>query len=228
MNWLSNFLGSSVGRKLLMALTGLFLCTFLVVHMMGNMQLLNNDGGQAFNYYAHFMGHNPLIQLISKVNLLLILIHVVDGLWLTYRNRQARPQKYAVAPTSSSWASRNMALLGTLLLVFLIIHLKSFWFETKFGSLPLTTVNGEQVHDLYAIVREAFSQWWYVLIYLLGLLSLAYHLLHGFQSAFQTLGINHAKYTPAIKIFGVLFSVFIPIGYAAQPIVMFLRSNGIL
>lgn len=228
MKWFFTFLNSSVGRKLIMSLTGLFLCTFLVIHMLGNMQLLKSDGGVAFNQYSHFMGHNSLIQLISKVNFLLILFHLIDGLYLAYKNRQARPVKYAVSPTSSTWASRNMAILGTFILVFLIIHLKTFWFRAKFGEVPHVTIGEQEIHDLYSIVVEAFSQGWYVAIYLVGLLALAYHLLHGFQSAFQTLGINHPKYTPFIKALGVAFAIGIPLAFATQPIFLYLKQAGIL
>lgn len=228
MKWIFTFLNSSVGRKLIMALTGLFLCTFLLVHMSGNMQLLKSDGGVAFNSYSNFMAHNPLIQLISKMNFLLILFHLVDGLLLAYRNKQARPVKYALTPTSSTWASRNMAILGTLILVFLVIHLKTFWFRAKFGTIPSVSIDGHEVHDLYSVVLEAFSQWWYVAIYLIGLIALAYHLLHGFQSAFQTLGINHPKYSPAIKALGIAFAIGIPLAFATQPIFIFLKQAGIL
>jgi succinate dehydrogenase / fumarate reductase cytochrome b subunit len=228
MNWFITFLRSSVGKKLIMSLTGLFLCTFLVIHMLGNMQLLKSDGGVAFNHYSHFMAHNGLIQLISKVNFLLILFHLVDGLFLAYKNKQARPEQYAVAPKSSTWASRNMAILGTLILVFLIIHLKTFWFAAKFGQVPSINIEGQEMHDLYSVVVAAFSQWWYVGIYLVGLLALAYHLLHGFQSAFQTLGINHPKYTPAIKALGTAFAIGIPLAFATQPIFLFLKHVGIL
>lgn len=211
-----------------MSLTGLFLCTFLVIHMLGNMQLLKGDGGVAFNHYSHFMAHNGLIQLISKVNFLLILFHLIDGLFLAYKNKQARPEKYAVSPRSSTWASRNMAILGTFILVFLIIHLKSFWFLAKFGEIPSVTIDGEQMHDLYSVVVAAFSQWWYVAIYLVGLLALSFHLLHGFQSAFQTIGINHPKYTPTIKILGIAFAIGIPLAFAIQPLFVFLKQSGIL
>lgn len=228
MSWVTNFLSSSVGRKLIMALTGLFLCLFLVIHMLGNMQLLHHDGGRAFNEYAELMGHNPLIQLISKVNLLLILFHIIDGLMLTVRNKAARPVKYAVTPKSSTWASRNMALMGIFILVFLVIHLKSFWFESKFGSLPVVSYEGKEYKDLYSIAVAAFADWWYVAIYVVGLVALAFHLLHGFQSAFQTMGLNHSKYTPAIKMAGYAFALLIPLLFASQPIILFLRQNGVL
>lgn len=226
MSWFSNFLGSSIGRKLLMSLSGLFLCSFLVIHMAGNFQLLKSDGGQAFNEYAYFMTHNPLIKTVSYLLYFTILLHAIDGLGLAYRNRAARTQKYAIsAQKGSSWASRNMAILGSIILVFLIIHMKSFWFAYKFGDIP----NDQWGHrDLYSVVVAAFSQWWYVLLYIIALIALAYHLLHGFQSAFQTLGINHKKYTPIIHTVGWVFTIIISLGFAAQPLFIFLKTQGII
>lgn len=219
MNWLTSFLRSSVGKKFVMSGTGLFLYTFLIVHMSGNLQLLKNDGGMAFNAYAEFMTHFTPIKVISYVTYAFFLIHAYDGLTLAWTNRNARPQKYAVTPTSSTWASRNMALLGSIVLLFLVVHMKSFWYEMHFGAIG----NDRWGHkDLYSLVVAAFQQWWYVAFYLVALVALAYHLLHGFQSGFQTLGINHSKYTPIIKFLGVVLGILIPLGFAIQPLYVFL------
>ena len=225
MNWVVNFFSSSVGKKIIMSLTGLFLCLFLAVHMSGNFLLLQDDGGVAFNEYTKFMTTFPLVKVISYVTYAFIIFHIVDGLILAMNNRKARPVKYAVAKPSASWQSRNMALLGVIILFFLVVHLKSFWFEMKFGVVP-TDANGNK--DLYKIVYAAFSQWWYVAIYLVSLVAIGLHLAHGFQSAFQTLGLNHGKYTPFIKSFGFLFSIVIPLGFAIQPIFVFLKTNGFI
>ncbi len=225
MNWVVNFFRSSVGKKVIMSLTGLFLCLFLAVHMSGNFLLLQDDGGLTFNEYTKFMTSFPLVKIISYVTYLFIIFHIVDGLMLAINNRKARPTKYAVSKPSATWQSRNMALLGVIILFFLVVHLKSFWFEMKFGHIPLDT-NGNK--DLYKIVEAAFSQWWYVAIYLVSLVAIGLHLAHGFQSAFQTLGLNHSKYTPFIKGFGLLFAIFIPLGFAVQPIYIFLKTSGIL
>src|SRR6478752_3645336 len=123
MNWFTKLFSSTLGKKLVMALTGLFLITFLIVHLIGNLQLLHDDQGRAFNTYAEFMGNNPLIQIISKVNFALILMHALWGLFLTIQNRRARgKQGYVVVKNSSPWTSRNMGILGTLVLIFLVIH----------------------------------------------------------------------------------------------------------
>src|SRR5688572_3878299 len=156
MNWFTQLLTSTLGRKVVMALTGLFLILFLVVHLIGNLQLLHNDGGKAFNVYAKFMTSNPLIKIVSYVNYAFILIHIVWALLLSIRNRKARgPEGYAVVKNSSPWTSRNMGILGTLILIFLVIHLKTFWAEMHWGGIATVTYDGEVVKDLYTIVDQA-------------------------------------------------------------------------
>ncbi len=226
MSWFTQTLSSTLGRKLLMALTGLFLIVFLVVHMSGNMLLLKDDGGEAFNLYAAFMTTNPLIKTASFILYAAILVHIIWSILLTAKNRKARPVKYSYekASTNSTWMSRNMGVLGTFILIFLVIHLKSFWFEMHWGGIPTKTYEGAEVKDLYTVVVAAFSQAWYVAIYLVSMALLGFHLLHGFQSAFQTLGLYHKKYTPFIKTVGVLYSISIPLLFAVQPIYIFINS----
>ena len=154
MNWFIKLLSSTLGRKLLMALTGLFLILFLVVHLIGNLQLLKNDDGEAFNVYAKFMTSNPVIKTISYVNYACFIIHALWALFLTIGNRRARgSQRYAVIKNSSPWTSRNMGILGTLILIFLVIHLKGFWYEMHWGGIPTVNYDGEEVKDLYATVE---------------------------------------------------------------------------
>src|SRR5687767_11300680 len=125
MNWFTNFFSSTIGRKLVMALTGLFLILFLIVHLIGNLQLLKHDGGQAFNVYAQTMTSNPLIMIVSYVNYTMIILHVIWAIILSRRNRIARgPEGYAVHNNPSTWSSRNMGILGTLILIFLVIHMR--------------------------------------------------------------------------------------------------------
>src|SRR3954470_14037368 len=159
MKWIIDLFASTLGRKLLMSLTGLFLILFLVVHLMGNLQLLKDDGGQAFNHYAEFMGHNTVIQTISIGNFFFILLHITISLILTMRNRDARgPEGYSAnaKKKSSIWASRNMGILGTLILIFIVIHLKDFWGVSKFGTLNQTTYGEETYGDLYVLVIDWF------------------------------------------------------------------------
>lgn len=212
---------SSLGRKYLMALSGLFLCLFLVVHVVGNLQLFKDDGGQSFNEYTYFMTHNPLIKIVSYVNYLFILLHVIDGFMLTRANRIARGSNYANVnqSKSSTWSSRNMGILGTLILIFLVIHMRTFWFEMHFGEMPTVTYEGKEFKDMYTIVAAAFGQVWYSALYVVCMFALGFHLLHGFQSGFQTLGLNHHQYTPIIKNIGIgVFAILIPALFAAMPL----------
>lgn len=217
----SGFLSSSLGKKVVMGLTGLFLISFLVVHCFLNSFIFFNDGGLMFNTGAHFMATNWLIRAMEVVLMLGIIIHIVQALVLTMENKKARPIGYAQVngAANSTWYSRSMGLLGTLLLIFLIIHLAHFWVKSRFTGLPGEDANGHE--NLYAVMQETFKYAWVVVLYCLAMVSLAYHLMHGFQSAFQTLGLNHKKYTPVIKAIGFWFSIIVPLIFAAMPIAMF-------
>jgi len=227
--WIFNFLfKSSIGRKLIMSLTGLFLITFLIAHLVGNLQLLYSDGGEAFNTYAYFMTNNPLIKFISYGLYFLILVHSVQGLVIAFSNKSAKASKYAVSTNeNSSWSSKNMALLGTIVLVFIFIHMGDFWFRMKFGWLNFLEYDGynEPIANLYERVVITFSQLWIVIVYLLGLLGLAFHLNHGFGSAFQSLGLNHKKYTPIINGIGKAYSILIPLGFAIIPLYVYFTNR---
>jgi succinate dehydrogenase / fumarate reductase cytochrome b subunit len=224
MKWFLEMFSSTLGRKLVMALTGIFLITFLLVHLIGNLQLLKNDGGHAFNVYAEFMSTNPLIQIVSKVNMALILGHIVVSALLTIQNRKARgSERYAVGnSTSSIWSSRNMGILGTIILVFLVIHLKDFWAEMHWGGVPVLDYDGKPVRDLYSLVNEWFHVGWYVGLYAFCMIGVAFHLWHGFISAFQTLGLNHLKYNGLISFVGKSFSIIVPALFALIPILMYM------
>jgi succinate dehydrogenase / fumarate reductase cytochrome b subunit len=223
MNWFTKLLTSTIGRKLLMALTGLFLIIFLVVHLAGNLQLLKSDQGRAFNIYAQFMTHNPLIVAVSYINYTCIILHVLWALWLTRHNSKARPEGYAVVHNRSHWTSRNMGILGTLILIFLVIHLKGFWYEMHWGGIPTVDYDGATVNNLYDVVYKAYHVPWIVAIYVISMAILAFHLWHGFISAFQTLGLNHPKYNPVIKFVGKAFAIIVPVLFAIIPIFMYLN-----
>lgn len=224
MSWFTQTLTGSIGKKLLMSLTGLFLILFLVVHLAGNLQLLFNDNGQAFNTYAAGMASNLFIKVVSYGNFFFILVHVIDGIILTRQNRAARNVRYAVSTkdTKSSWASKNMALLGIITLIFILAHLRGFWYEFKFGAIPFVSYDGVEYKNVYEIVSEAFSFLPFVVFYVVCMIFLAFHLSHGFASAFQSLGLNHKKYTPAIEKLGLIYSILIPFGFALIPILMYL------
>jgi len=223
MSWLVNFLTSSLGRKVIMSLTGLFLILFLLVHLIGNLQLLANDGGKSFNVYTEFMSHNTLIQIVSKGNFFFILLHTVQGLMLAFANKKAKGSKYAVAAgNKTSWASRNMALLGTLILAFILMHLWHFYFTFKFGSAyEMVSVDGAEIIDAYAKTKHVLTQPVWLISYLIGIAVLAFHLYHGFASAFQTLGLRHRKYTPIINFLGKAYSILVPLGFAIIPLYLY-------
>lgn len=225
MKWLLDLLSSSLGRKLMMCLTGLFLILFITVHLIGNLQLLKHDGGQAFNLYAYFMTHNPLIKTISYLNYTCIVVHALWALLLTRKNREARgPEGYKVAGKSSAWSSRNMGILGTLILIFIVIHLKQFWYEMHWGGIATVTYKGETVNDLYTVVSVAYREVWYVVLYVFSMIVLAFHLWHGFASLFQTLGLYHPKYNMAIAVVGKVFAIVVPALFALIPIMMYVDS----
>lgn len=222
MSWLTRFLNSSIGQKVTMSLTGLFLMLFLVVHLLGNLQLLKDDGGEAFNTYAYFMTHNPLITIISYGNYFFILYHAFRGIMLWQQNKAARGAvRYAVQHTRSEERSaRNMAWYGIVIFVFILLHMWQFWFQMHFGNLPAVDVAAydHPVKDLYVTTAAAFANIYYVIFYVVCMVVIAFHLWHGFWSSFQTLGFNHTRYNPLIKGLGYVYSIGVPLGFAIIPL----------
>jgi succinate dehydrogenase / fumarate reductase cytochrome b subunit len=222
MKWKQVFT-SSIGKKVTMALTGLFLIVFLVVHCYVNANVLFTNGEENFNKAAHFMSTNLLIR-ITEIGLFAgFLLHIAQGYLLELSNRSKRASKYLVTAgnKTSTWYSRSMALLGTLILLFLVIHLVHFWVPSRFGVLESVTYQGQEYHNLYGRMKDVFSQEWVIVVYLLGCFSLAWHLLHGFQSAFQTMGWNNRIYTPLVRNIGIGFSVIIPLVFALMPVFLY-------
>lgn len=275
----SALLKSSLAKKYWMALTGLFLCLFLIGHLLGNLQLLSTgkDAALNFNKYALFMTTNPAVKLLSYLTYFSILFHAVDGIVLTVQNKKARPVGYVKNSASSNtiWASRNMAVLGTLILVFIVTHMTNFWAVMHFDEkMPLQTVTIESevmpgmppqtqemyvtvegsyipvaaveqgmisiqhrtevyrtdnnlkiahlYKDLYKITVEFFkdAKWGLIatILYVFSMLVLAFHLYHGFGSAFQSLGLNNPKYNLLIKNFGKAFAIIVPLLFAVIPV----------
>ena len=219
MKW-SEFFTSSVGKKWVMALTGLFLITFLVVHAGINACIWANDDGVMFKDAAHFMGSSWAIRIIEIGLMAGFLIHIVQGLVLVFQNRSKRKKGYAVSMGNkgSKWYSRSMGLLGTLILIFLIIHLSHFWVPNRSNQGWLL---GEEL-NLYERMRSMFQEEWVVILYLLGCISLAWHLLHGFQSAFRTIGVSNNKYLKLLNTAGIGFSVIVPLVFAMMPVSFYL------
>jgi succinate dehydrogenase / fumarate reductase cytochrome b subunit len=208
-----------------MSLTGIFLMLFLVVHLIGNLQLLQDDGGVAFNSYAYFMTHNPLIKTVSYLLYAFILLHAWKGIVLWRQNKKARGNaKYAVNfVRPEERTSRNMAWLGIVIFVFILLHMWQFWLQMKLGRMDMVAVPGmdHPVKDLYTSVKIAFENPVYVVVYVVSMAVVAFHLWHGFWSSFQTLGLNHKKYTPLIKGVGYAYSIVVPLLFAVIPVWMY-------
>jgi succinate dehydrogenase / fumarate reductase cytochrome b subunit len=225
MSWFTEAFTSSIGKKFIVGITGLFLCSFLLIHCLINSLIFANDGGELFNKGAEFMGTNVLIRTLEVVLFVGLLAHIVQTLILHFQNKKARPIGYAAQAgnANSKWYSRSMALLGTLILIFLILHLKHFWVLSRFtdhiAHSEAAKLPGQET--LFSEMKEVFENPITVIIYVLAQISLAYHLLHGFQSAFQSLGLNHAKYTPFIKSVGNVFAIVIPTLFALMPIALY-------
>jgi succinate dehydrogenase / fumarate reductase cytochrome b subunit len=219
MKW-NQLFSSSVGKKITMALTGIFLIVFLIVHCYVNANVFFTGAEENFNKAAHFMSTNILVRIMEIGLFAGFILHIVQGYLLEASNRARRSTKYAVTAgnKTSKWYSRSMALLGTLILLFLVVHLSDFWVPSRFGHLDPVQYDGKDYHNLYLKMDQAFDRGWAVAVYLLGCFSLAWHLLHGFQSAFQTMGWNHSRYTSMIRSIGIGYAVLIPLIFALMPL----------
>ncbi len=214
MTWKQLFT-SSIGKKILMALTGFFLIIYLIVHAGINALIFYNDDGATFNTAASFMLHNYFVRFLEVGLFAVFILHIVQGLLLWQQNRATRKIGYAKKnfPREIKWYSRYMGWLGTFLLLFLIMHLYHFWASTKHELY----FNGPVI-DLYQEMKIIFTNPLWFTLYMIGLVSLLFHLLQGFQSAFQTFGINHRRWTPIVKGIGIFYSVAICILFAMMPV----------
>ena len=232
MKW-SAFFTSSIGKKLVMALTGLFLISFLVVHAGINSCIFADlfdptDNGEMFNRAAHFMGSHWVIRALEIGLFAFIILHIVQGFAVEFQNRSRRGVGYAkqMGNKGSKWYSRSMGLLGTLLLLFLIMHISHFWVPSRITGLPEASYDATQ-HDLFIKMVETFQNPYIVILYVLGCISLAYHLAHGFQSSFRTIGVYNKRYLAMINSIGIGFSILIPLIFALMPISMYFHWIGI-
>lgn len=219
MGWFISFIDSSLGKKLIMAVTGLFLYIYLIIHLIANLFLLAPTG-EPFNAYAEFMASNFNIpvRIIEIVLFIAFIYHITNGIRLWFINRSARGIDYKVKNQSanSTFYSRFMIQSGIVIFIFLILHLLDFFIPSRFGYLGAT---------MYDAAVMKFSHTWWSIIYIVAMILLAFHLVHAFQSGFQTLGLRHTKYTPIIKGFGVVFSILICAAFALIPF-YFLLGGG--
>jgi succinate dehydrogenase / fumarate reductase cytochrome b subunit len=209
----------------MMSLAGLFLVVFLVVHLGINLTLILSDSREMFNKAAHFMGTNIVVRIMELTLFGGFLLHMIYGIVVQMQNWLARPKRYKKENFSqTSFFSKFMIHTAIIITVFLVIHLFDFYFKVKiFGDVPSVIYDGKDYHDLGLLVVEKFKIGWIVIFYIVCFLFLAFHLLHGFQSAFQTLGINHPIYSPIIKGLGIIYTIAITTGFIAIPIYIYFR-----
>jgi len=214
---MKKFFNSSIGKKLMMALAGIFLCSFLVVHLSINLLILINDGGDAYRKGVEFMTTNILIKIIEVFLFGGFILHIIYGIYVQVQNWLARPVKYVKKNHSqTSFFSKYMIHTGAIIIVFLIIHFMNFYF-VKLGWVDIPE-GAEGRHDFYNMVINLFKNPFYSWLYIIFMLFLSFHLNHAFQSAFQTLGLNHKKYTPIINFIGIAYSIIIPLGFIIIPL----------
>jgi len=207
MKWFLHFLWSPIGKKLLMAGTGLCFCGFLLLHLAGNLNIYRSP--QVFVAYAAKLQElGPLLTAVEFLLLFLALVHVLTGLTLFYENVAARPRRYAVKKNAGgrSIGSATMPYTGLLILIFVVVHLLNFYFV------------GKTDRTIFQIVAATFSHPGYVIVYIAAMLVAAVHVSHGLWSAFQSIGANHPKYMPGIRVLSILFSLLIAVGLGTIPI----------
>jgi len=212
MGWILKFANSSIGKKFVMAVTGLSLILFLIVHLAGNLTLYISE--EAFNSYVSTLDIvKPLIRVVEVILALFFIFHIYNGFRLWYENKKAKSSKYKVNISSknSTIFSRTMILSGSIVFIFLILHLSTLWFAFNFGE------HGEN-HSYYKIVVDWFSNPVYSMFYVFAMVLLGFHLNHGFQSTFQTFGWTHKKYTPFIEKLGTLYAIVMAVAFASIPI----------
>ena len=217
MNWIFS---STLGKKLIMSITGLFLMIFLLVHLTVNLMLLVGDG-KAFNLAANFMATNPVIKIVEPILALGFVIHILYASIITWLNQKSRPVGYAQTSSNgvTSWASKNMYILGGLVFIFLVVHIINFFWKIKFGTVDEIVYDGTTMENAYALVSTLFiSYWWYDLLYVIGAILLGFHLSHGFWSAFQTLGWNGKAWIERLETIAYIYAVVIALGFAIIPI----------
>ncbi len=221
---MSNFFSSSIGKKFLLSLTGLFLVMFLFIHLTLNALLLIDDGGELFNAAAHFMATNPFIKIMEPMLAIGFIVHIIWASTITLQNQKARGKdRYASGNKTPdvAWASKNMYILGLVVLSFLIVHIAQFWVKIKITGDPLlshTAINIAGVHteveNAYALVNQTFSMLWVVIVYVIGSLGLAYHLSHGFWSALQTFGLSNTFWRKRWSVVGTVVAWIIGVGFS--------------
>ncbi|HEY6974650.1 MAG TPA: succinate dehydrogenase cytochrome b subunit [Chitinophagaceae bacterium] len=228
MTWKQAFT-SSIGRKLVMAITGVSLILFLIIHVTVNACMwaiifVPNDNGEVFNKAAHFLGQTLVPRVLEIGLFLFFIIHIIQGYVLEASNRSKRGTPYAInyGNRGSTWYSRSMGLLGTLIFLFLIVHIYDFWIPSRFGGLDPVMYDDKEYHNLYGEMIKVFQNPFIVVLYILGCISLAYHLAHGFQSSFKTLGVHNKRYNAMLTGIGYAFAIIVSFVFAMMPVSVYL------
>ncbi|HOP03638.1 MAG TPA: succinate dehydrogenase cytochrome b subunit [Tenuifilaceae bacterium] len=219
---MSGIFSSSLGKKLIMSISGLFLMLFLVVHLTTNLLLLIGDG-ELYNKAAHFLASTPALKVVEYLLAFGFFFHIVYATIITLKNRKARPVGYTKASSNdlTTWSSKNMYILGFTILAFLVLHLINFFLKIRTGQVPDISYDGgiTHIHNSYQLVSEFFiSYWWYNVIYIFSAILLGLHLSHGFWSAFQTIGLNNSKWMVRLQYATYIYSVIMAIGFTIIPL----------
>ena len=219
---MSGIFTSSLGKKLMMSLAGIFLITFLLVHMGLNLLVILFEDHMVYNKAAHFMSSNILIKIVEVLLFGGLLLHVIYALILQIQNWIARPKRYNKTNYSNtSFFSKFMIHTAMITLVFLIIHLMDFYIKAKFGHASEIMVDGVAYHDFANEIIAKFKELPFVIFYIAAFIFLGFHLAHGFQSAFKTLGLDNKKYTPAIQFLAMVYTIVVVAGYSIIPIIIY-------
>lgn len=214
-------------RKSVIALTGLFLCLFLIVHLSANCILLFPEemARELYNSYSTTLRESPLIKIVAYVLYLSIILHVVYALLVTLRNRKAKPIKYAInhIQENSSWASQNMGFIGVLILVFIVVHLANFWARIKLGIGEAVGTDALGHVDVYEVTSSLFHNIYYVIFYSALMIPLGLHLHHGLKSAFKTLGFYHRSGLKLLAKVAVVYAAVMSIGFGLIPFIVYFK-----
>ncbi len=219
---MSGIIISSLGKKLLMSLAGIFLITFLLLHMGINLLVIIFEDPMVYNKAAHFMSSNILIKIFEIILFGGLLLHVIFALILQIQNWLARPKRYNKANYSNtSFFSKFMIHTAVITLTFLVIHFLDFYIKAKFGHAAEIIVDGVAYHDLASEIMDKFKMLPFVIFYIAAFIFLGFHLIHGFQSAFKTLGLDNKKYTPVIQVLAIIYSTVVVAGYSIIPLIIY-------
>jgi succinate dehydrogenase / fumarate reductase cytochrome b subunit len=214
-------------RKSTIALTGLFLCVFLVVHLSANCILLLPEAvaRDLYNSYSETLRESPLIKVVAYVLYISIILHALYALLITLRNRKAKPEKYMVnrSNENSSWTSQNMGLIGTIILLFIIVHLANFWARIKLGLGEEVLLDEMGHKDVYEVTYSLFQNIYFVIFYTLISVPLGLHLHHGFKSAFKTLGFYHKKGLAILAKVSLVYAIIISFGFGIIPFIVYFK-----